>query len=1240
VTATTDRTEQLRHLLADRILILDGAMGTMIQSYGLSEEDFRGERFAGHSRQVMGDNDILCLTRSDVITAIHRAYLDAGADIIETNTFNANAISQADYALTDVVREINTVAATIARRVADEVTEQDSSRPRFVAGTLGPTNSTASISPDVSQPGYRNVTFDELAAAYTEQAEGLLDGGVDLLLVETVFDTLNCKAALFAIREVLERRGLDVPLIVSGTITDASGRTLSGQTTEAFWISVAHARPLAVGLNCAMGAKDLREYLDELSGVADTYVSCHPNAGLPNEFGQYDDTPDAMAAVLSEFAASGLVNIVGGCCGTTPEHISAIAAAVAQHKPRTVPTAPPYPRLSGLEPLTIRPDTLFVNIGERTNVTGSRRFARLIAEGDYEQAVEVAREQVANGAQMLDVNMDEGLLDSEAAMTQFLQLIAAEPDIARIPIVIDSSKWSVIEAGLKCVQGKGVVNSISLKEGEREFIERARAIRRYGAAVIVMAFDEQGQADTVERKVDICTRAYRVLTEQVGFPPQDIILDPNIFAVGTGIEAHNRYVMAYIEACRRIKETLPGTLVSGGVSNLSFAFRGNNAVREAMHSVFLYHAIQAGMDMGIVNAGALPVYDDIPQDLRTAIEDLLFDRHPDATERLMELAVTAKQRVKEARDDLTWRSQPVEKRLAHALVEGIQEFIEADTEEARHRFDRAIQVIEGPLMDGMNIVGELFGSGRMFLPQVVKSARVMKKAVAHLIPFIEKERSERGESGRSKGVIVLATVKGDVHDIGKNIVAVVLACNNYRVIDLGVMVPAVKILQSAREENADIVGLSGLITPSLDEMVHVAAEMEREGFDIPLLIGGATTSRVHTAVRIEPQYSGPTIHAVDASRGVTVVSSLLSEEKRTDFARDVREQYHTIRESHARRTKRTRLVSLSEARRCKLAVNWSEYRPPQPRIVGVKTFENYPLHELTRYIDWSPFFSAWELKGRYPGILDDGRVGAEARKLHSDALRLLDRIVEERLLTARAVIGLFPANTVNDDDIEVYADESRSTVAAVLRHLRQQAQKPPGRPNLCLADFVAPRETGIPDYVGAFAVSAGSGASELAAAFERDHDDYNAIITKALADRLAEAFAERMHERVRREWWGYTPDERLTSEQLIRESYAGIRPAPGYPACPDHSEKETLFELLDVTARTGISLTASWAMLPAASVAGWYFSHPQALYFGVGKIGRDQAEDYATRKGTDIATIERWLAPQLGYERDEARVLG
>ncbi len=1234
----SDRVSALHDALRERILVLDGAMGTMIQSYGLEEADFRGSRFADHPTPLEGDNDLLSLTRPDVIEAIYRAYLDAGADIIETNTFNATAISQSDYGMEPAVRDMNVAAARLARSAADEITQRTPDKPRFVAGSLGPTNRTASISPDVNRPGFRGVTFDQLAAAYGEQAEGLIDGGVDLLVVETVFDTLNGKAALFAIREVLARRGLDVPLIVSGTITDLSGRTLSGQTTEAFWISVAHAAPLCVGLNCAMGAKDLRPYIEELSGVADTYVSCHPNAGLPNEFGEYDQTPEDMAAVLGEFAESGFLNVVGGCCGTTHEHVAAIAEAVRHQAPRRIPEIEPYARLSGLEPLVVRPDTLFVNVGERTNVTGSARFAKLIKEGDFETALEVARQQVANGAQMIDVNMDEGLLDSEEAMRTFLNLVAVEPDIARVPVVIDSSRWEVIEAGLKCLQGKGVVNSISLKEGEAAFVQQAERIRRYGAAVIVMAFDEDGQADTADRKIEICARAYRILTEEVGFPPQDIIFDPNIFAVATGIDEHNDYAHAYLKACRAIKETLPHALVSGGVSNLSFSFRGNNALREAMHAVFLYHAVRAGMDMGIVNAGALPVYDDVPDELREAVEDVLHNRRADATERLTRLAGAVQGTAREDHRDLAWRSQPVEQRLTHALVEGIQDHIEEDAEEARLKYDYPIQVIEGPLMDGMNVVGDLFGSGRMFLPQVVKSARVMKKAVAYLVPFIEQEQQVGGERREPKGRIVLATVKGDVHDIGKNIVGVVLQCNDYDVIDLGVMVPAAKILETARKMNANLVGLSGLITPSLDEMVHVAREMERQGFEVPLLIGGATTSKVHTAVKIAPAYSRATVHVPDASRGVTVAGSLRSAAKRDGFARDVRAEYDRLRQQHAARAASARTVPLAEARRRKLRLPWDGYAPPKPNALGVTTLERYDLAKLVDYIDWTPFFKTWELKGSYPAILDDPTAGAEARSLLTDAQHLLARIVEEGLLTAHAVLGLFPANTVDDDDIEVYGDEDRSSVIAPLHHLRQQIEKPPGRPDLCLADFMAPKESGVHDYVGAFAVTAGFGARELAASFEAEHDDYYAIMAKALADRLAEAFAEHLHERVRREFWGYASEEAFSNKELVREKYVGIRPAPGYPACPDHTEKQALFELLGVTERVGIELTEQMALMPAASVCGWYFAHPEAYYFGVGRIGRDQVEDYAKRTGMDRATAERWLAPNLAYERSGQEV--
>jgi 5-methyltetrahydrofolate--homocysteine methyltransferase len=1080
----------------------------------------------------------------------------------------------------------------------------------------------------------RSVTFDQLAEAYSEQVDALLEGGVDLLLVETAFDTLNCKAALYAISQSRERRKLGTPLAISGTVTDASGRTLSGQTIEAFWYSIAHSDPLIVGLNCALGAAQLRSPLEELSRLADTYVSCHPNAGLPNEFGGYDQSPEEMAAIIGDFACSGFLNIVGGCCGTTPDHIRKIAEAVSQAQPRAMPQVEPRLRLSGLDPLVVRPDSLFVNIGERTNVTGSRRFADLVKAGDYETALEVARQQVANGAQMIDVNMDEGLLDSEEAMVRFLNLVASEPDISRVPIVLDSSKWEVIEAGLKCLQGKGVVNSISLKEGETEFLDRARQIRAYGAATIVMAFDEEGQADTVERKVDICTRAYRILTEQAGFPPQDIIFDPNIFAVATGIAEHNRYAIAYIDACRTIKETLPHSSVSGGVSNLSFSFRGNNAVREAMHAAFLYHAVNAGMDMGIVNAGQLAVYDDIDEELLAAVEDVLFDRRPDATERLVEIASSVQGNGPKKQIDLAWRQLPVETRIAHALVEGILDYIEQDTEEARQRYERSIQVIEGPLMQGMNTVGDLFGSGKMFLPQVVKSARVMKRAVAYLVPFIEREQSVADSVPQAKRKLVLATVKGDVHDIGKNIVGVVLGCNGYEVIDLGVMVPASQILEAARRVKADAIGLSGLITPSLDEMVHVAKEMEREGFEIPLLIGGATTSRIHTAVKIAPEYAGPTVHVSDASRGVGVAANLFSPESRADYAARVRREYDEVRASHAGRIDSKPLISLEEARRRRFPLDWEGYEPPRPANLGNRVFADCSLHELAPYIDWSPFFKAWGLRGLYPQILDDSSVGEEARKLLTDAEELLDDITREGLLSAHATVGLFAANS-NGDDIQLYADDTRKAVKATVYTLRQQIRKPPGRFNLSLSDFIAPHDSGISDYIGAFAVTAGIGLEELCARFEKDHDDYRSIMVKALADRLAEALAEELHEKVRKVVWAFAPEEDLTREDLIRERFVGIRPAPGYPACPDHSQKRTLFDLLDATSSTGITLTESCAMLPGASVCGWYFSHPRAIYFGLGKIGADQVEDYAKRTGMSLADAEKWLAPNLGYEPDE-----
>ena len=1224
------RARRLHDALRSRILVLDGAMGTMIQAHKLGEEDYRGARFADHAGDVKGNNDLLSLTQPALIEEIHEAFLEAGADIVETNSFNANAISMADYGMTDLVPELNRAAAAIARRAVDRFEAEAPARPRFVAGVLGPTNRTASISPDVNDPGFRAATFDDLVVIYTEAAGGLIDGGVDLLLVETVFDTLNGKAALFAIDSLFEARGLRLPVIVSGTITDASGRTLSGQTPEAFWISVAHARPIAVGLNCALGAEDLRPHVEELSRVAATHVSCHPNAGLPNAFGGYDDTPEHMAKILGEFAASGFVNMVGGCCGTTPEHIRAIAEAVADLPPRALPDIPPRCRLSGLEPLAIGPESNFVNVGERTNVTGSAKFAKLITAGNYEAGLDVARQQVENGAQIIDVNMDEGMLESEQEMTTFLNLVAAEPDISRVPVMIDSSKWSVIEAGLKCVQGKPVVNSISLKEGEESFIAQARLARRYGAAVIVMAFDEAGQADTTERRFAICQRSYRVLTETVGFAPEDIVFDPNIFPVATGIAAHDNYALEFIEATRRIKRELPHALVSGGVSNVSFSFRGNSGVREAMHSVFLYHAIEAGMDMGIVNAGQLAVYADIPADLLERVEDVVLNRRADATERLLEIADTVKGGKTRRQQDLAWREGPVAARLSHALVNGIADYVVADTEEARQAADHPLEVIEGPLMDGMNIVGDLFGSGQMFLPQVVKSARVMKKAVGHLIPYIEAEKTP-GDNSRSNGVIVTATVKGDVHDIGKNIVGVVLQCNGYEVVDLGVMVPAAKILETARERDADMIGLSGLITPSLDEMVHVAGELEREGFDIPLLIGGATTSRVHTAVKIAPAYDGPVVHVNDASRGVGVAGALMNKTRRPEFVAETRRDYDVLRERHRGKTPDTKRRSLAEARRHKCVIDWRETTPPKPRFLGLRQVDDYPLAELVSCIDWTPFFRAWELAGTYPAILEDETVGAAARALFADAETLLARIVDEGLLRARGVVGFFPANSIDDDDIAVYADDERTETRAMIHTLRQQIDKAAGRPDYALADFVAPAESGVKDHIGAFAVTTGIGIDALVVGFERDKDDYNAILTKALADRLAEAFAERLHQRVRTEFWGYAADEALDNAALIKESYQGIRPAPGYPACPDHTEKGTLFALLDAPETAGITLTESYAMLPTSAVSGYYFWHPEARYFGIGRISRDQVEDYARRKGMTVPETEKWLAPILGY---------
>ncbi len=1226
------RTTTLESLLAKRIVLLDGAMGTMIQRERLAEADYRGERFRDWPRELKGNNDLLSLTRPQLIRDIHAQFLAAGADIVETNTFNSTAIAMADYGMQGLAYELNLAAARLAQGAARDWESRSPDKPRFVAGVLGPTNRTASISPDVNDPGFRAVTFDQLVAAYAEALRGLLDGGVDLILLETVFDTLNAKAALFAVETLFEERGLRLPLIVSGTITDASGRTLSGQTVEAFYNSVRHARPLAVGLNCALGAKELRPYVEELAGLAECRVSCHPNAGLPNAFGEYEDTPESMAAQVGDWARAGWLNIAGGCCGTRPEHIAAMAAALRGVAPRPIPALPKKLRLAGLEPLNVGDDSLFVNVGERTNVTGSKAFARLVLAGNYAEALSVARQQVENGAQVIDVNMDEAMLDSPTAMTTFLNLVASEPDIARVPVMIDSSKWSVIEAGLKCVQGKAVVNSISLKEGEAEFLRQARLARMYGAAVVVMAFDEQGQADTLERRTAICARCYSLLTQQAGLPPEDIVFDPNIFAVATGLAEHARYGIDFLEATRWIRANLPHAKVSGGVSNLSFSFRGNDAVREAMHTAFLYHAVAAGMSMGIVNAGQLGVYEEIEPELKARVEDVLFDRRPDATERLVELAGTVKMGARESVKDDAWRTAAVEERLAHALVNGIATHVVADTEEARLKYPHPIEVIEGPLMDGMNVVGDLFGAGKMFLPQVVKSARVMKMAVAHLVPYIEAEKARTGEARRSKGRIVIATVKGDVHDIGKNIVAVVLQCNNYDVINLGVMVPAQTILETARRENADAIGLSGLITPSLEEMAHVAREMQREGFAVPLLIGGATTSRAHTAVKIAPNYPGPVVYVPDASRSVTVVSSLLSPEQRETFVAEVRADYERIRAQHREKKGPGPLHPIGEARRLGLQTDWSRYRPPVPRALGITVLRDYPLDELVPYIDWTPFFQTWELSGPFPKILQDRVVGEAARKLFAEAQVELQRVLAEKWITANAVFGLFPAARGGGDDVEIYADERRREVLTTWHNLRQQNHKPAGRPNLCLADLVAPKDSGVPDYVGAFAVTAGVGVEAKVAELEARHDDYGAIMLKSLADRLAEALAERLHERVRREFWGYAPDERLGNAELIAEKYRGIRPAPGYPACPDHTEKRALFALLEAERNADMRLTESCAMLPAASVAGFYLSHREASYFAVGKIGRDQVEDYAKRKGMRLAEAERWLAPNLAYE--------
>jgi 5-methyltetrahydrofolate--homocysteine methyltransferase len=1230
----------IRELLAQRILVLDGAMGTMVQRHNFVEADYRGERFANHHRDLKNNNEALMLVRPDVIEAIHLEYLEAGADIIETNTFNATSISQDDFALAPLAYEMNVRAAQIARNAVQKVMECDPTRPRYVAGALGPMTRSASVVVDVNRPAYRAVTYDELVAAYCEQARGLLEGGVDLLLCETTFDTLNLKAALFAIQKIFDEGGRCVPVMASLTITDLAGGNLSGQNVESMWNSISHAPLLSVGLNCALGPQEMRPFIEELSNLAPIYLSAYPNAGLPNALADtgFDLTAKDMAPLMGEWAANGWLNIVGGCCGTTPEFIHAIAEAVKGHAPRRIPTVEPYTRLCGTQPFVIRPETNFVNIGERTNVTGSPKFAKMILAGDYEGALVVAQQQVDNGAQIIDVNMDEGMLDGEQAMTTFLNLIQGEPSINRVPLMIDSSKFSVIEAGLKCSPGKSVVNSISLKEGEEKFRQQAHLVRRYGAAVVVMAFDEQGQADTTERKVEICSRAFRILTEEVGFAPQDIIFDPNILTVATGIEEHNNYAVNFIEATRQIKAVCPGCKVSGGISNISFSFRGNNVVREAMHSAFLYHAVQAGLDMGIVNAGQLAVYEEIPKDLLELVEDVLLNRRPDATERLLTFADTVKgEKGKALVKDDAWRQEPVEERLKHALIKGITEYVEADVEEARQKYAKPLEVIEGPLMDGMNVVGDLFGSGKMFLPQVVKSARVMKKAVAVLLPYMEAEKAASGNH-KAQGKILMATVKGDVHDIGKNIVGVVLGCNNYEVIDLGVMVPADKILKTARELQVDVIGLSGLITPSLDEMIHMAREMQREGFTIPLLIGGATTSRAHTAIKIAPGYSQPVIHVLDASRAVGVVSGLLSEEQKPGaVARNLEEQ-RQLREQHAARRVEKKMLTLAQARKRRAAIEWRAEDIAAPEFAGVRVLDNYPLAELVPYIDWTPFFHTWELHGRFPAILEDPVVGEAATRVYEDALLLLDRIVAEGLLTARAVYGLFPANCVGDD-VELYTDETREQVLTRFHFLRQQMDKgeagrgdgEAGLPNFCLADFVAPKETGLADYFGGFAVTTGNGIEALTARFKADQDDYNAIMAEALADRLAEALAERLHKIVR-DVWGYGRAEALSADDMIRERYRGIRPAPGYPACPDHTEKRNLFDLLNVEGNTGICLTESYAMHPASSVSGFYIGHPQSRYFPVGKIERDQALDYAARKGEDIAIVEKWLAPNLNYD--------
>ena len=1226
----SNKIDALKQQLAQRIMVLDGGMGTMIQSYKLEEEDYRGSRFADWPCDLKGNNDLLVLSKPAVIREIHDAYLAAGADILETNTFNATSIAMSDYQMESLSAEINFEAARLARACADAWTAKMPDRPRYVAGVLGPTNRTCSISPDVNDPAYRNVTFNQLVEAYRESTRALVEGGSDIIMIETVFDTLNAKAAVYAVQTEMEALGVALPLMISGTITDASGRTLSGQTTEAFYNSLRHAEPLSFGLNCALGPDELRQYVAELSRIAEGYVTAHPNAGLPNAFGEYDLDAELMAQQIGEWATAGFLNIIGGCCGTTPQHIAAMVAAVEGVAPRQLPTIPVACRLSGLEPLNITAESLFVNVGERTNVTGSAKFKRLIKEEKYNEALEVALQQVQSGAQIIDINMDEGMLDAEAAMVRFLNLIAGEPDIARVPIMIDSSKWEVIEKGLQCIQGKGIVNSISMKEGEAAFIHHARQVRRYGAAMVVMAFDEVGQADTRARKIEICRRAYRILTEQVGFPPEDIIFDPNIFAVATGIDEHNNYAMDFIGACEDIKRELPHAMISGGVSNVSFSFRGNDPVREAIHAVFLYYAIRKGMDMGIVNAGQLAIYDDLPAELREAVEDVILNRRDDGTERLLALAEKyrgGKSDGSQEKQLAEWRSWDVVKRLEYSLVKGITEFIEQDTEEARQQVPRPIEVIEGPLMSGMNVVGDLFGEGKMFLPQVVKSARVMKQAVAYLEPFIEASK----EAGRSNGKIVLATVKGDVHDIGKNIVGVVLQCNNYEIIDLGVMVPGEKILKTAREVNADIIGLSGLITPSLDEMVNMAKEMERQGFTLPLLIGGATTSKAHTAVKIEQHYSGPTVYVQNASRTVGVVSSLLSATLKEDFVARTRKEYETVRIQHARKKPRTPPVSLQAARDNATSIDWESYTPPVPHRPGVSQVEA-SIETLRNYIDWTPFFMTWSLAGKYPRIMEDEVVGEEAQRLFADANAMLDKLSQQSLLKPRGVVGIFPANRVGDD-IHLYSDERRDEILCVSHHLRQQTEKTDFA-NYCLADFVAPKSSGKADYLGAFAVTGGLEEDALAEAYDRQHDDYNKIMVKALADRLAEAFAEYLHERVRKVIWGFAPNENLSNEELIRENYQGIRPAPGYPACPEHTEKAAIWRLLAVEEQTGMKLTESFAMWPGASVSGWYFSHPDSRYFAVAQIQRDQVEDYAVRKGMSLTEVERWLAPNLGYDAD------